>query len=391
MTEENKISPNADENNNAAVTTPDESASQALEERRNEDRRTNTSGGTSFLTSAALVIAVLALLGTVWQSINSRHGYTKLERGLTERLEKFDAANQQSLALAKNSDERSIESAARTSILEEKLGESLDQQESLQTLYVELANNREERLLAEVEQLLIIANQQLQLAGNVKLALLALQTADSRLQQLDSLQVTQLRKSIAQDIQRLQALPLIDVVGMSLKLESLADSIDQLPLVSERHPESAIPIEKTIPDQNRWQKLAYEIWQDFKSMIRIERIDRAEPPLLAPDQNFFLRENIKLRLLTARIALLQHDEVTYRKDLEASENWLKAHFDLRELETKNALATIKELSASNIVLDIPDISASLALVSKYKLSLERTNINTHDSKAAAKTSARGAK
>ncbi|BCM23780.1 uroporphyrinogen-III C-methyltransferase [Methyloradius palustris] len=387
MTEENKISP--DNEQNAALTTSEESASQTLEERRNAERRTGS--GVSFLTSAALVIAVLALLGTVWQSISSRHGYTKLERGLTERLEKFDAANQQSLALAKNSDERSIESSARTSILEEKLGESLDQQESLETLYVELANNREERLLAEVEQLLIIANQQLQLAGNIKLSLLALQTADSRLQQLDSLQVTQLRKSVAQDIQRLQAMPLIDVVGMSLKLESLADSVDHLPLVSERHPESAMPVENAVPNQNRWQKLTYEIWQDFKSMIRIERIDRAEPPLLAPDQNFFLRENIKLRLLTARIALLQHDEVTYRKDLEAADHWLKAHFDLRELETKNALATIETLSASNIVLDVPDISPSLALVSKYKLSLERTNINSHDSKAAAKTPTRGAK
>src|SRR5450830_1117494 len=387
MTEENKISP--DNEQNAALTTSEESASQTIEERRNAERRTG--GDISFLNSAALVIALLALLGTVWLSISSRHGYTKLERGLTERLEKFDATNQQSLALAKNSDERSIESSARTSILEEKLGESLDQQESLETLYIELANNREERLLAEVEQLLIIANQQLQLAGNIKLSLLALQTADSRLQQLDSLQVTQLRKSVAQDIQRLQAMPLIDVVGMSLKLESLADSIDHLPLVSERHPESTMPVENAAPEQNRWQKFAYEIWQDFKSMIRIERIDRAEPPLLAPDQNFFLRENIKLRLLTARIALLQHDEVTYRKDLEASENWLRAHFDLRELETKNALATIKELSASNIVLDIPDISPSLALVSKYKLSLERTNINAHDSKAAIQTPARGAK
>ena len=200
MTEENKISPDRQQSSNPNASETDQADSPLLI----EDRR--ASSGTSFLTSAALTIAVLALFGTIWQSINSRHDYTKLERGLTERLEKFDAANQQSLALAKNSDERSIESAARTSILEEKLGESLDQQESLQTLYQELANNREERLLAEVEQLLIIANQQLQLAGNVKLALLALQTADSRLQQLDSLQVMQLRKSIAQDIQRLRVM-----------------------------------------------------------------------------------------------------------------------------------------------------------------------------------------
>lgn len=324
----------------------------------------------SLFATTALVLVLIALCTLAWLWLNTHQRFTQLEQTLTQRLEQYGANNQQSLALAKSADERSVDSAAHIALLEQKLAESQDQQEALQTLYLELANNREERVISEVEQLMIIANQQLQLAGNIKPALLALQTADTRLQELETPQVIQLRKALAQDIQRLQSLPSVDVIGMSLKLEGLAENIDSLPLVSERHPsQSRIPTPDW--DSNPWHRLAQEVWQDLKHMIRLERIDRPEPPLLAPEQNFFLRENLRLRLLTARIALLQRDEATYRSDLQAAEQWLKGHFDGREGATISALATLTQLSASNIVIELPDISESLALVSKYKLTLER--------------------
>lgn len=324
----------------------------------------------SIFAVTALMLVVLALCAVVWQWFNTRHQFTQLEQTLTKRLEQYAATNQQSLALAKVADDRTAEAAARLSALEQKLEESRNQQEALQTLYLELANNREERVIAEVEQLLIIANEQLQLAGNIKPALLALQTADSRLQQLDTPQVTQLRKAVAQDIQHLQSLPLVDVTGMSLRLENLAEAVDSLPLVSERLPATTAKITPDW-DSNPWRRLAQEVWHDIKQMVRLERVDRAEPPLLAPEQTFFLRESIKLRLLSARVALLQHDETTYRADLQAADKWLKAYFDLRESATQSALSAIAQLSAGNIVIQIPDISQSLGLVSKYKLTLER--------------------
>ncbi|MCB5185680.1 uroporphyrinogen-III C-methyltransferase [Methylobacillus gramineus] len=326
----------------------------------------------SFFAVIAFILVLLALGILAWQWLNTRHRFIELEQSLTQRLEQFNNNNQQSLALAKNADERSTESNVRIIKLEQQLAESRDQQESLQTLYLELVNNHDERVIAEVEQLLAIANQQLQLAANIKPALLALQTADSRLQHMDSPLAIQLRKAIAKDIQRLQELPLIDVIGMSLKLENLTESIDKLPLVSDRHPKPMLP-EALLDDENQLRKLAREVWEDLKQMIRLERVDRAEPPLLAPDQTFFLRENIKLHLLTARIALLQHDENTYRADLDATDQWIKGHFDLRENATKTALTTLKQLSASNIVIQVPDISETLGLVSKYKLTLERSN------------------
>lgn len=338
---------------------------------RSEGANGGSSPRPSFVASSALILVFLVLVALSWHWLNTRHRFTQLEQVLTMRLEQYNLNNQQSLTVSKLADERSIEASARIALLEQKLAESRNQQEALQILYYELANTREERLIAEVEQLMTIANQQLQLAGNIKPALLALQTADSRLQQIEAPQIIQLRKALSQDIQRLQKLPLVDVVGMSAKLENLAESVNELPLVSDRHPQ---PESIQAPDweTSSWQKLAYEVWQDIKQIIRLERIDRPEPPLLAPDQNYFLRENIKLRLLSARIALLQHDEITYRADLRAVEKWLLDHFDMRESSSKLMLSTIRQLSADNIVIEVPDINESLTMVNKYKLTLERS-------------------
>lgn len=317
----------------------------------------------------ALVLALIALLAVTWQWVSTRRHFTQIEQSLSEKLAKFEANNQQSLTVSKMADERSVAASAELAVLRQQLAESQNQQEALQTLYEQLAGNREARVVTEAEQLMVIANQQLQLASNVKSALLALQTAYSRLQSLDSKEALALRESLAQDITKLQNLPLVDVAEMSAQLEELARNVDKLTLVSDRHPK---PKKSATKDENAnvWAKLTQEVWQDMRNIIRLERIDRPEPPLLDPEQVFFLKENIKLRLLTARIALLQHDEATYRADIKTVRNWLSSHFDTRENGTVQALNRIGILSANSIAIQIPDISESLNLVSKYKLSLE---------------------
>ncbi|TSA48488.1 MAG: heme biosynthesis operon protein HemX [Nitrosomonadales bacterium] len=322
------------------------------------------------LAQIAVTIGLAALLLAGWQWLDSRQRFGGLEQALTQRLSEFDTRSKENQLLARQAEEATVRATARLALLEQKLDESHAQQEALQTLYLEMANNRDEWTIAEVEQLLIIASQQLQLAGNVKPALLALQTADARLQQFDKPQVIQLRKLISRDIQRLQALPSVDVVGMSLRLENLIAAADKIPLVSERHPKAETGIS---PDWNDspWRRLGQEIWRDMKGLIRIQRIDRPEPPLLTPEQTFFLRENLKLRLLTARIALLQRDEASYRADLLTADSWIKQHFDTRDSTTQTALATLRQLSASDLIIQVPDIGETLNAVSKYKLALER--------------------
>jgi uroporphyrin-3 C-methyltransferase len=145
-------------------------------------------------------------------------------------------------------------------MLESRLSETQNQRLALESLYLELSRNRDERILAEVEQILLVGSQQLQLAGNPG-ALIALESADSRLQRADSTQFTSLRRAIRRDIEALKAAPYVDIVGMSLRLDTLAHQAAGFPLaMDERPPEP--PRAVTRPDEGTAARLAREAWAD---------------------------------------------------------------------------------------------------------------------------------
>jgi len=345
-----------------------------------ESSENNRVRNPSLFAKTALILVLLALFTLAWQWLNTRHRFNEVEKTLSQKLETYQALNQQSLALAKQAEERSTQANARTVILEQKLNESRDQQEVLQTLYDQLAENREATALAEVEQLITVANQQLQLAGNVKSALLALQAADKRMQPLDLPRAIQLREVFAAEIEKLRKLPQVDLVRMSAGLNEIADLTDTLPLISERQPtlnaeaNNKIAIKqdtKNTVQLNSLQKFGNNVWHDIKNLVTIDRIDKPEPPLLGNDQAFYLRENLKLRLLTARIALLQHDEATYRADIKTVNSWLNQYFDTKHPNTVRVAKLLDKVSAKNINIELPDLKESIAAVNRYKLSLEQ--------------------
>ncbi len=331
----------------------------------------------SLLSNTALILVVIALLTLAWQWVSTRQRFNEVEKSLSQKLEDYQANNLQSLALAKQAEERSTQANARTVILEQKLEESRDQQDVLQTLYDQLAENREATAVAEVEQLLTIANQQLQLVGNVKSALLALQAADKRLEPLNLPRANQLRETLGLEIENLRKLPQVDVLGMSAQLETLANLCVTIPLISERQPTLNAKVAqqnmaKTL-HQNTWQKIAYPIWGDIKNLVTVERIDKPEPPLLSVDHEFYLRENLKLRLLTARIALLQHDESSYKADLATVSTWINQYYDAKHANAIQAFKLLKQLSGNNIDIELPQLTESIAAVNRYKLSLDKTD------------------
>lgn len=320
-----------------------------------------------------LVIAI-ALFTLAWQWLNTRHRFNDIEKSLSIRLEEFETINQQSLELAKRAEERSAQANARTIVLEQRLAESRDQQEALQTLYTQLAENRESTAVAEVEQLLTIASQQLQLNSNVKSALLALQAAQKRLEPLDLPRAIQLRETLAAEIDSLREIPQLDVVSMSGQLTQLSELCGKLPLISERQPALNASSQEIKPmSENGLAHWLQPLWEDIKNLITVERIDQPEPPLLASDQAFYLRENIRLRLLTARIALLQHDEATYKADLNMVKSWLIAYFDTKHPDTIKAMQLLKKLAAYKISMTLPQLTYSFAAVNRYKLLLEKSH------------------
>lgn len=338
-----------------------------------QDRRKS-----SLLSNTALILVIIALLTLAWQWLNTRQRFNEVEKSLSQKLENYLAINQQSLALAKMAEERSTQANARTMVLEEKLAESHDQQEVLQTLYDQLAENREATALAEVEQLLTIANQQLQLAGNVKAALLALEAADKRLAPLELPRATQLRQTLALEIENLRKLPQVDVTEISQQLEKLSELSATLPLVSERQPtlNANLAAASTPPEgvpTGTIDKIVMPIWKDIKNLVTVERIDKPEPPLLSADHAQYLRENVKLRLLTARIALLQRDDITYKTDIKNVSKWLNLYYDNKHPKTLQALNLLEKLGNNNISIELPQLTESLAAVDRYKQTLENND------------------
>ena len=318
---------------------------------------------------ATIIIAVVA-----WQWYDTRNQITDLQHELAKRLADADALGKGTQNLATEATESGRRLDTKLSLLEAKLAESQSQQLAMEALYQELTRTRDEATLEEVEQLLLIANQQLQLASNVKAALIAMQEADARLQRIDRPQLAPLRKILSKDMDVLNAAPYLDTVGISLRLDNLAAAVDALPLAMElRPPEPGASEHQAPATESVWLRFAREMWEDMKRLVRIQHMDKPDIPLLSPSQAYFLRENLKLRLLSARLALLARDGASFNADIDASLDWIGRYYDNKSRPTVAMLEALHQLRASEVGIELPRISASLDAVRNYRLARDRGN------------------
>ena len=316
-----------------------------------------------------IAVALAAGLATLfWVDARSRIGATQEE--LARRLRDIEANAGDARSIARQSQEAVREAHVKVAQLEARLSESQSQQLALEALYQELSRNRDEWQLAEIEQMLAIASQQLQLAGNVRAALLALQLADGRLAKTDRPQFVPLRRALARDIERLKALPVLDVAATSARIDSLVATVDSLPLAFE---ERSVASRQPAPpgEGGFWSRLGSEVWSELRQLVIVRQVDSSEPPLLPPPQAYFLRENLRLRLLNARLSLLTRDEAGYREDLRAAQAWIRRYFDASAKPAADALAQLQQLSARSISFEMPTISESLEAVRGFKSRRQR--------------------
>jgi len=342
--------------------------------------------------NVGLLLAALALALLVAHWFEARGDRQAIRQELARRLAVIEDQNREARVIAGQAQESLRDVQVKVGVLEDKLAQSQNQQVALEALYQELSRSRDDWSLAEIEQIVLIASQQLQLAGDVRAALIALQTADTRLQRLDKPQLIPLRKVIAKDIERLRALPYVDTVGISVKLDTLVDQVDSLPLGMEVRPmterAAAAP---PAPDESTWQRMLREALTDLKQMVRLRRLDKVEAPLLAPEQAYFARENLKLRLLSARIALLQRDQVAYRADIEAAREWLQRYFDSQSNAVISVLGTLRELGDSPVNIEVPEIAGTLEAVRNYKIARDERAREILPPVETAKPASKGAR
>jgi len=325
----------------------------------------------AWLTSPVTIAFVALAMLLAWQWYAGRAEMSLLREELGRRLRDSDTESRDARLVARQSQEGLREAQAKLSQLELKLTESQNQQGALEALYQELSRGRDEWVLAEVDQILTIASQQLQLAGNVQATLVALQTADARLARSSRPQFVPLRKVLARDIERLKATPNLDISGLAAKLDQVIASVDALPLAQDARPQASAEFQQGRAPEGFWARLGAELMGEFRQLVRVQNVERADAALLGPSQVFFLRENLKLRLLNARLALLTRDEVTFRNDLRSATSWLERYFDTRARAAAAAIAGLKQIGAGSISMALPTIGDSLAAVRNHKLSSSR--------------------
>jgi uroporphyrin-III C-methyltransferase len=325
---------------------------------------------TSWLLLCAILLSA-ALATVFWLDARQRIAATQQE--LARRLRDIEADAREARSVARQSEEAQRETRGKLVQLETRVAESQSQQLALEALYQELSRNRDEWQLAEIEQVLAIASQQLQLAGNVRAALLALQLAEQRLARADRPQFVPIRRALARDIDRLKSLPTLDLPGMSMRIDHLAAQVDTLPLAFDERVESSPPAKAALAAGERgfWSRLSAEVWNELRQLVVVRQVGNAEPPLLPPAQAYFVRENLRLRLLSARLSLLARDEAGYREDLRTAQRWIQRYFDPRSKQTADALNQLKQLSATTVSFELPSITESLEAVRGYKSRRER--------------------
>lgn len=316
---------------------------------------------------ASLWLALLALALVVAQWWASRDELRGTQQQVAARLAETDTVAKESRALARQNQEQIENIQGKMGAMEATVAESRSQQLALESMYQELSRSGEDRLVAEVEDAINAAVQQLHIGGHVEGALLALQNADTRLGGTDNPVLLPLRKAVIRDIETLKALPLIDVAGVSSKLETIIAAIDEMPLANTGKPRiDPPPPEGSVFEPVFWRAMLAEVWRELRQLVRVERLDRPEPVLLAPEHAFFLRENLKLRLINARLALLQRDTASFRDDLRMSRQWLDRHFDTTHRSVTQALATMAQLADTDLQLSLPTLDASRTALHKIK-------------------------
>jgi uroporphyrin-3 C-methyltransferase len=317
-----------------------------------------------------LIAAALGASAWVWYDARLRSGEAREQ--LAGSLRGVEDEAREARASARTAQETVRELQARLAALEARLAETQSRQASLESLYQDLSGNRDEWQIAEIEQVLAIADQQLQLSGNVKAALLALQLAEARLARADRPQFLAVRRALARDIERLKSLPTADLAGMSRRLDALIGAVDALPLAAEATAPPAPPAAEG-STAGALQSFGAGLWRDLKGLVTVRRVDAPEPPLLPASQAYFLRENLRLRLLNARLALQTRNHAGFAEDLRVARGWIVRYYEGEASATREALAQLGALQETPVRAEPLSISDSLEAVRAFKARRERTS------------------
>jgi uroporphyrin-3 C-methyltransferase len=331
---------------------------------------------------ALLLLLTLMSLGLAWQA---QQRVASVQQELVRRQQDSAGQSAEARMLAKQAQEGMRDVAAKLALVEAKVAEVAIQRGQLEELIQSLSRSRDENVLVDIDSAIRVAIQQSAITGSAEPLVAVLKQSEERLARYNQPRLEGVRRAIARDLDRVRAVGVADLPSLSIKLDEAVRMVDELPLLSVAEPRRAgtAPVAAAKPaprsaavDSNEpawlqgwnqgWSTVTERVWSEIKSLVRVTRIDHPEAMLLAPDQAFFVRENLKLRLLNARLALLSRQFDTAQGDLQLSQATLDRYFDKGSRRATLVSELIRQVGAQSRQIAVPrpdDTLAALAAAS----------------------------
>ncbi len=314
----------------------------------------------SFWMALTLAILALGLSAMLWMKLSS------VQELLARQTSDSGILATEARSSAKQAEEMARDHAARLALAEAKITEIQLQRTQLDQLMQSLSRARDENLVADFESALRLAQQQAQLTGSLQPLVAALRSIELRLGKQAAPRFVALQRAVARDLELLTSATTLDTPGLLVRIDDLMGQIDALPMLNAVG--EVTPVVAPAETHSAWQKaistdwwgrLVAGLWADVKGLVRISRIDQPDAALLAPEQSFFLRENLKLRLLNARLSVLSRQFDSARADLQTTQRDLNRYFDVQSRLGRQALTQIQQMQEEVRQIKMPRIDDTL--------------------------------
>ena len=305
------------------------------------------------LTSVALLVGAL-----LWQRLSG------IQEQLARQSADSGAQAVEARTLARQAQDLARDTAARQAVMESRLSEVALQRTQLEELMQSLSRSRDENLVVDIESSIRLAQQQAQLSGSLEPLLAALRTGDQRLARAAQPRLNRLRAAVARDIERINSARVTDLPGLLAKIDELVRQVDDLPLANAVAASGLGNKQREQPPAAAtwWQRSLAVLHEEARALLRVSRIDQPEAVLLAPEQAFFLRENLKLKLLNARLALLSRQTDPARADVAAAAAALNRYFDPAARKTQAAAGLLQQVQGQIRSIELPRLDETLAAI-----------------------------
>ena len=328
------------------------------------------SGGRG-LAVGALVLALLGLGASGFLFVQGQNVLKNQELSFNQKLDKAALGESENALLLKDHLNRQTAIQAEIDRLGKAQMANNEQILLTQKAYQELTKGRVNWLVDEAETMLNLASQQLLLSGNVQGAAAVLEHIDGRLSRFDQPELLSIKQAVSHDLAALKNRPYVDISGTALRLDRLETAVSGLPLVLDGVLQPGEQAQSNGASSGSWWQNAWDkSLVALKGLVEVRRLDNKDAMLLSPEQAYFVRENLRLRLLDARTALLQHNGEVYQNDLNKVETTVKQYFDVQSPTTQAWLKELDELKALEVRMVSDDaLKASQAAVRNYQNSV----------------------